>query len=92
MIAQHLLDTVGWGTKLRLYVGATLSMVDMSSDLYVAITFLAVPGLRTYGLVLLVMLGLNLFLQVIVTCVVRAQACERASELACFTPPLPASE
>jgi hypothetical protein len=33
-IAQRLLENVGWGIKLRLYVGAGLSTLDLFSDLY----------------------------------------------------------
>ncbi|GMI39207.1 hypothetical protein TeGR_g10090 [Tetraparma gracilis] len=33
-IAQRLLESVSWGLKMRLYTGASLSTLDMVSDLY----------------------------------------------------------
>ncbi|GMI25032.1 hypothetical protein TeGR_g8761 [Tetraparma gracilis] len=37
-IAQRLLESVSWGLKMRLYVGASLSTMDLLSDLYMIYT------------------------------------------------------
>jgi hypothetical protein len=61
-IAQRLLESVGWGLKMRLYTGAGLSTLDLLSDLYMIYTY-ATTGKQGTALSLAVMVGLCLGLQ-----------------------------
>jgi hypothetical protein len=38
MIAQRLLESVSWGLKLRLFMGAGLSMADLATDIFMVYT------------------------------------------------------
>jgi hypothetical protein len=58
-IAQRLLESVGWGLKMRLYTGAGLSTMDLLSDLYMIYTY-AKTGQRGTAVSLAVMVGLCL--------------------------------
>jgi hypothetical protein len=48
-VAQRLLEGVGWGLKMRLYIGAGLSMMDMCSDIFMIKTYWSTPGREAYG-------------------------------------------
>ncbi|GMI41589.1 hypothetical protein TeGR_g9423, partial [Tetraparma gracilis] len=61
-IAQRLLESVGWGLKMRLYTGAGLSTLDLLSDLYMIYTY-ATTGQQGAALSLAVMVGLCLLAQ-----------------------------
>ncbi|GMI32781.1 hypothetical protein TeGR_g3036 [Tetraparma gracilis] len=61
-IAQRLLESVGWGLKMRLYTGAGLSTLDLLSDLYMVYTY-ATTGQQGTALSLSIMVGLCLLLQ-----------------------------
>jgi hypothetical protein len=58
-IAQRLLETVGWGLKMRLYTGAGLSILDLLTDLYMIYTY-ATTGQQGTALSLAMMVGLCL--------------------------------
>jgi hypothetical protein len=59
-IAQRLLESVSWGTKLRLYLGAGLSTMDLITDLYMTYSY-ATTGFGGFAIGLGVMVGLNIF-------------------------------
>ncbi|GMI52212.1 hypothetical protein TeGR_g2169 [Tetraparma gracilis] len=61
-VAQRLLESVSWGIKMRLYVGATLSTMDLISDVYMIYTY-ATTGQQGTALSLAAMVGLCLLLQ-----------------------------
>ena len=61
-IAQRLLENVGWGLKMRLYTGASLSTMDLISDVYMIYTY-ATTGQQGTALSLAAMVGLCLLLQ-----------------------------
>ncbi|GMI30122.1 hypothetical protein TeGR_g9758 [Tetraparma gracilis] len=63
-IAQRLLESVGWGLKMRLYMGAGLSTIDLLSDLYM-IYFYSTTSQQGTALSLAVMVGLCLLLQLL---------------------------
>jgi hypothetical protein len=63
-VAQRLLESVGWGLKMRLYTGAGLSTLDLLSDLYMIYTY-ATTGQQGTALSLAVMVGLCLMLQLL---------------------------
>jgi hypothetical protein len=58
-IAQRLLESVGWGLKMRLYTGAGLSTMDLLSDMYMIYTY-ATTGQPGTALSLAIMVGLCL--------------------------------
>jgi hypothetical protein len=58
-IAQRLLESVGWGLKMRLYTGASLSTMDLVSDLYMIYTYATTNKLGT-ALSLGIMVGVCL--------------------------------
>ena len=39
-VAKNLLKEATWGAKLRLFVGAGLSMVDLASDIVMVVTYM----------------------------------------------------
>jgi hypothetical protein len=61
-IAQRLLESVGWGLKMRLYTGASLSTMDLISDVYMIYTY-ATTGNAGTALSLAIMVGLCLLIQ-----------------------------
>jgi hypothetical protein len=63
-IAQRLLESVGWGLKMRLYTGAGLSTLDLLSDLYMIYTY-ATTGQKGTALSLAIMVGLCLLGQLL---------------------------
>ena len=39
-VAKQLLKDASWGSKMRLFVGAALSMVDLASDIAMLVTYM----------------------------------------------------
>jgi hypothetical protein len=64
-IAHRLLESVGWGLKMRLYTGAALSTMDLLSDLDMIYTY-ATTGDTGTALSLAIMVGLCLLNQALV--------------------------
>jgi hypothetical protein len=63
-IAQRLLESVSWGLKMRLYMGAGLSTLDLLTDLYMIYTY-ATTGQKGAALSLIIMVGLCLLMQLL---------------------------
>jgi hypothetical protein len=63
-IAQRLLESVSWGLKMRLYMGAGLSMMDLISDVYMIYTYATTEKQGT-ALSLAIMVGLCLLFQLV---------------------------
>jgi hypothetical protein len=61
LIAQRLLAEVPWGLKLRVFLGAALSVMDLASDISVIILYMATPGKEGYGRNLTSMIATKLF-------------------------------
>jgi hypothetical protein len=59
-IAQRLLESVGWGLKMRLYTGAGLSTLDLLTDLYMIYTYATTEGQQGTALSLAIMVGMCL--------------------------------
>jgi hypothetical protein len=57
-IAKRLLASASWGLKMRLYVGAGLSTMDLLSDLFMIYTYASTPGQQGTALSLAIMVGL----------------------------------
>ncbi|GMI23054.1 hypothetical protein TeGR_g999, partial [Tetraparma gracilis] len=63
-IAQRLLESVSWGLKMRLYMGAGLSTLDLLSDVYMIYTY-ATTGQQGTALSLAIMVGVCLLMQLL---------------------------
>jgi hypothetical protein len=61
-IAQRLLESVGWGLKMRLYTGAGLSTMDLLSDIFMIYKYATMEQQGT-ALSLGIMVGLCMGLQ-----------------------------
>jgi hypothetical protein len=57
VVAKRLLAEVPWGLKMRVFVSAGLSILDLFSDVSVIFLYLNTPGNEVYGWVLLTMLS-----------------------------------
>jgi hypothetical protein len=65
-VALRLLGEVPWGLKMRVFIGAGLSVLDMASDINVIYLYSNTPGQQVYGTSLLCMLILCLVMQLLV--------------------------
>ncbi|GMH52391.1 hypothetical protein TL16_g01219 [Triparma laevis f. inornata] len=69
-VGCRLLGRVAWGTKMRVILGASLSVLDMLSDLYLVYEYFSTPDdLDTYAIVMTAFIGLNIIFQCIVVIV-----------------------
>jgi hypothetical protein len=65
-IARIVLNTAPWGLAWRVGFGASISQLDLWSDIAVIVEYLNTPGRAEFGVALLVMLGTCLVLQLLV--------------------------
>jgi len=63
VMAKRLLGKVSWGVKMRVAMGAGLSIVDLATDIFVIIKYLDKPETRDYGFILMCMIGASIFMQ-----------------------------
>ena len=59
-IALRLIGDVGWGLKLRVFVGAALSVLDLTTDIFITYTFLQ-EGKEMFFRSSVAMLGSSMF-------------------------------
>ena len=64
-VALKLVSRVGWGLKLRVFLGAGLSTLDLLSDVYIAYTYKLKDDLHFFKLTL-VTLGTSVFLNLLI--------------------------
>jgi len=64
--AMRILGEVSWGVKLRVFMGAGLSVLDMFSDIYVVALYWNQEGKRGFAVVLLAMILASIFMQLLV--------------------------
>jgi hypothetical protein len=62
-VSQEVLNSAAWGVIWRVCTGATLSILDMGSDINVCILYFTTEGQKGYGLSLLAMVLGNILLQ-----------------------------
>jgi hypothetical protein len=62
-IAQRLLESVGWGLKMRLFTGAGLSTMDLLTDVYMICMYATTEGQQGTALSLGIMVGLCMLVQ-----------------------------
>jgi hypothetical protein len=65
VVARRILSDVGWGLKMRVAIGAFLSLVDMGSDINVILLYMGSPGTEGFGWVMLWMVVASLGLQLL---------------------------
>ena len=65
-VALRLLGEVSWGLKMRLFMGAGLSMLDIASDINVIVLYRNTPGEEKYGDMLMWMIVVCLAIQLLV--------------------------
>jgi hypothetical protein len=83
-VAEEILKTAPWGMVWRVTTGATLSILDMVSDINITQIYLRKPELRNYGLVLLGMLLLSMSMQLIMSACLHRKAGARVVLLDCL--------
>jgi hypothetical protein len=62
-VAQRLLEQVSWGLKMRVSVGAGVSMLDLISDIVITVQYFRIEGQQGYALGLLMCILVTFFLQ-----------------------------
>jgi hypothetical protein len=67
VVAQRLLGEVSWGLKLRVFIGAGLSVLDMGSDINVIALYWRAPATVGFGNSLMVMVAACLLFQLFLT-------------------------
>ena len=66
-IALRLIGDVGWGLKLRVFVGAALSVLDLTTDIFITYTFLQ-EGKEMFFRSSVAMLGSSMFFMLLTVC------------------------
>jgi len=63
VVAKRLLGEVSWGLKLRVMMGAGLSILDMATDVFVIVGYMGDEKTKGYGWSLLGMVAACMVLQ-----------------------------
>ena len=66
VVAKRLLGEVSWGLKMRLMMGAGLSIMDMATDIFVVVGYMGNEKTKGYGWSLLWMIGGCMVLQLVI--------------------------
>jgi len=66
VVAKRLLGEVSWGLKLRVTMGAGLSILDLATDIFVIVGYMGRVETKGYGWILLGMLAASMALQLVV--------------------------
>ena len=66
VVSRELLKEADWGSKVRLYFGAGVSMLDLASDVYMVNEYLTTDGLEREGYRLLTMIGVCITFQLFI--------------------------
>ena len=65
VVAKRLLGEVSWGLKMRVLMGAGLSIMDMATDIFVIVGYMEKKETRGYGYALLGMIALSMAVQLL---------------------------
>jgi len=65
IVAKRLLGEVSWGLKMRVFMGAGLSIMDMATDIFVILRYMEKDETRGYGWSLLLMVLGSIVLQLL---------------------------
>jgi len=66
VVAKRLLGEVSWGLKMRVTMGAGLSILDMATDIFVIVGYMGSEKTKGYGWSLLWMIVASMVLQLII--------------------------
>ena len=66
VVAKRLLGEVSWGLKMRVIIGAGLSMLDMATDIFVILRYMGKEDTEGYGWSLLGMVIASMVMQLLV--------------------------
>ena len=66
VVAKRLLGEVSWGLKLRVTMGAGLSLLDMATDIFVIVGYMGNEETRGYGWNLLGMVLASMAVQLLI--------------------------
>jgi len=66
VVGKRLLGEVSWGLKMRVIMGAGLSVLDMATDVFVIMGYMGEEETRGYGWILLWMIAGSLAIQLLV--------------------------
>ena len=66
VVAKRLLGEVSWGLKMRVIMGAGLSIMDMATDIFVILRYMGMEETKGYGSVLLGMIVACMAIQLLV--------------------------
>ena len=66
VVAKRLLEEVSWGLKMRVIMGAGLSILDMTTDIVVIVGYMGKEDTKGYGWSLLGMVVASVVLQLLV--------------------------
>ena len=66
-VAKRLLGEVSWGVKLRVFIGAGLSVLDLITDVIMLVVYLSYSEQRQFGLMLLAMIACSISLQLLLS-------------------------
>ena len=66
VVAKRLLGEVSWGLKMRVTMGAGLSILDMATDIFVIVGYMGKEETKGYGWSLLWMIVASMVLQLLV--------------------------
>jgi len=80
VVAKRLLGEVSWGLKMRVIMGAGLSILDMATDIFVIVGYMRKPETKGYGMLLLWMVVGSMVLQLAVVFVQVRRVPSRAEE------------
>ena len=72
-VAHELLKTAPWGLAWRVCVGATLSTLDMATDIFVIVGYMRKEETKGYGYSLLWMIIMSMVLQLVVVVLQNAK-------------------
>jgi len=65
VVGKRLLGEVSWGLKMRVLMGAGLSIMDMATDIFVIVGYMEKKETRGYGYALLGMIALSMAVQLL---------------------------
>ena len=94
VVGERLLGEVGWGLKMRVIVGAGLSIMDMATDMFMIVKYMGAEETRGYGFSLLWMVSGSILCQLLMVCVQNWRAPKELAKevLITFTGLKPAAE
>jgi len=80
-VVQKTLKNVAWGTKVRVYLGASLSIGDMASDLFMVGEYMGEAETAGFAHAILGMVGLSMLIQLLVAFLQKSRAKHKSEQV-----------